>query len=140
MMNVQPVLKVAILVDGSYFLKRYRACYKLTNGFDPLDPQKVVEDLYSMCMKHAEKDYIYRILFYDCPPFAGRGNHPISKKHIDYSKTPEFVFRTQLLQELKKRRKTALRLGEIHSDWEWKLRHESLKDLIKGTRTVADLT
>lgn len=139
-MNVQPVLKVAILIDGSYFLKRYRACYTLTNGFNPLDPQKVVEDLYGMCLKHAEKDYIYRILFYDCPPFAGRGHHPISKKSIDYSKTSEFLFRTQLLQELKKRRKTALRLGEIHSDWEWKLRHESLKELIKGTRTVADLT
>jgi len=105
-----------------------------------LNPQKVVEDLYSMCLKHAENDYIYRILFYDCPPFAGRGNHPISKKHIDYSKTPEYGFRMKLLEELKKRRKTALRLGEIHSDWEWKLRHESLKDLIKGTRTIADLT
>jgi uncharacterized LabA/DUF88 family protein len=140
MLNPQPILKVAILVDGSYFLKRHRLCYKNAPGYNPLDPLKVTEDLYRMCKDHLGRDYLYRILFYDCPPFAARGHHPISKKSIDFSKTPEFAFRTQLLKELKKRRKTALRLGEIHSDWEWKLRHESLKDLIKGTRTVADLT
>ena len=140
MMNAQPVLKVAVLVDGSYFLKRYRICFKTVDGFNPLDANKVAEDLIKMCQTHVGKDYLYRILFYDCPPFAGRGHHPISKKAIDFTKTPEYIFRRDLLQELKKKRKTALRMGEIHSDWEWKLRHEALKDLIKGVRTVADLT
>lgn len=133
------MLKVAVLVDGSYFLKRYRICYKSSVGSDHL-PSEVAEALQKMCNRHVDNDYLYRVLYYDCPPFDNRGHNPISRKSIDFSKTKEFAFRTQLLEELKKKRKFALRLGEVHTNWEWKLRHPTLKALMKGDIGLDDLT
>ena len=42
------MVKTAILVDGAFFLKRYRALYKKDNRH----PEKVANDLYTICHKH----------------------------------------------------------------------------------------
>ena len=40
--------KTAILVDGAFFLKRYKSIKKIRN----LNPQKTANDLWEMCLKH----------------------------------------------------------------------------------------
>lgn len=56
---------IAILVDGGFFLKRYRAVYK--NG-KKHKPEQVAKNLYKMLLDHVKQERLYRILFYNCDP------------------------------------------------------------------------
>jgi len=42
------MVKTAILVDGAFFLKRYRKLYKKDNR----NHEKVAHDLYTVCYRH----------------------------------------------------------------------------------------
>lgn len=109
-------MATAILIDGSFFLKRYRKIYGHQGS-----PYAVACDLYEMCKKHLSRDKaeLYRIFFYDCHPLAKKIHHPITQQCIDLSKSELFLFRTEFHQELKKLRKVALRMGRLteHSGW-----------------------
>ena len=101
-------MPTAILVDGAYFIKRYR---KVANPTGHYDPKIVVKDLFTWCLKHLDdKDsgrrQLYRIFFYDCPPLTKKAHHPVTKKALDFSKTPEAAFRLELHSHLKKQRKS----------------------------------
>lgn len=85
--------KTAILVDGGFFLKRYRSINKVKN----LDPVKTAKDLWEMCLKHlsqakSETYDLYRIFYYDCLPYDKKQHNPITGKSIDFSKTDQFKF------------------------------------------------
>ena len=72
------MIKTTILVDGAFFLKRYRVLYKKNNR----DPEKVANDLYTICHKHLiskkpvdqreHQESLYRIFYYDCYPLKFR--------------------------------------------------------------------
>ena len=140
------MIKTAILVDGAFFLKRYRVLYKKNNR----NPEKVASDLYTICHKHLinkktieQKEYqesLYRIFYYDCYPLRYRIHHPITKKLIDFSKTEEYQFRKDFFEQLKKKRKVALRLGQLTTYKNWKISSDSLKSLIKKETSVENLT
>ena len=148
------MVKTAILVDGAFFLKRYRALYKTGNR----DPEKVANDLYTICHKHLinkkitdkkilePREYqeyqesLYRIFYYDCYPLRFKIHHPITKELIDFSKTEEYQFRKGFFEQLKKKRKVALRLGQLTTYKKWKISSDSLKDLLKKEISVENLT
>lgn len=131
--------KTAILVDGGFFLKRYKTIKKLSS----LDPQKTAKDLINICYKHlsqgkgVRKD-LYRIYYYDCMPYGEKQHNPITKKHIDFSKSEIYKFRIAFFEELKKSRKVALRLGQIETRG-WQLRPNKVKALLKGDIQISDL-
>jgi len=118
------IRKVAILIDGGFFLKRLPRVLK-PHQFDT--PEKVagltklISRNHILTLAHCDKrewlDHVYRIFFYDAVPFEGFSHHPLKNKQIDFSKTHASVFRKQLFEELRKQRKTALRLWQdINSD------------------------
>lgn len=115
-------MKTAILIDGTFFLKRYASLKKVK--IMDCTPKKIADDIDAIiCGFAAEYEAkVYRSFFYDCKPFNERSTNPISKKCIDFSKTVEFEFRNQLFQNLKKKRKMALRLGSL-SMGGWKLKN-----------------
>lgn len=80
-------MKTAILIDGAFFIKRIRKIEKPSE--------------------------LYRIFFYDCIPFEKKMHNPISLRSIDFAKTDEAIFRHELHQELKSKRKLALHLGKL---------------------------
>jgi len=104
-------IKVAILVDGSYFLKRYNALNKNTPKFNKYDPVQTAKDLSKITHDHLNSKnakiyyYLYRIFYYDCLPFSKKVHNPITKKIMDFSKTKVAKFRLALFEELKKQRK-----------------------------------
>lgn len=61
------------------------------------------------------------------------------KRPIDYSKTPESKFRKELFEELKKKRKVALRIGELKDNNNWHLYPKKVKALLSREITVDDL-
>jgi uncharacterized LabA/DUF88 family protein len=134
-------MPTAILVDGGFFLKRYRA---VVPGLPSRDPQRVAQDLFTWALLHLDdRDFgrrqLYRIFYYDCPPLGKRVHHPLTKKAIGFSKTPEAQFRSGLHAELTRLRKVALRLGRLSDFSSWAIRPPRLKQLLRGEISVSDL-
>ena len=128
---------VAILIDGSFFLKRYNT---LINTSRDHTPEEVALNLYTLVRKHLRAgDNLYRIFYYDCIPFDKKVHNPVTRKTIDFKKTDQYKFRLAFFEELKKKRKIALRLGVIKDSKNWSLRPGLTKDLIDGKITIANL-
>ena len=81
-------MKTAILVDGSFFIKRYRTLFA---NWREHEPNKVARSLYAGLLTNLRKvnekgnggkrhKELYRIFFYDCPPLEKRVQNPVSKK------------------------------------------------------------
>jgi uncharacterized LabA/DUF88 family protein len=129
--------KTAILIDGGFFLKRYSVLF----GRDHT-PQMVAKKLWEMAIQHLGKDSerLYRIYYYDCKPFEKRVHNPISGKVVVFDKTPLAESRRELFEELKKKRKVALRLGVLKDTKHWQIRPDKTKLLLSGAIQVSDLT
>jgi len=133
---MRPGVKVAILIDGAFFIKRYR---KLYNGWNN-SPEQVAKDLVKMCNHHVDSnDYLYRILYYDCLPLQKKAHNPITKKSIDFAKSDAAKFRLEFFEELKKKRKIALRLGYLKSSNNWIISPEKTKGILNETISVSDI-
>ena len=93
------------------------------------------------CKKHLTNgDQIYRIFYYDTEPFQDKGHNPITKKAIDFSKTPVAIQQKKLLTSIKKTPNFALRLGRtVWRGNQWVLAPEKLKGLLNNKIAVSDL-
>lgn len=102
---------------------------------------QVADLLYTMAMKHVgNNNTLYRIFYYDCLPLGKKVHNPISKKVVDFSKTDEYVFRTDLLEALKRKRKVALRIGTLKDNHNWQIYPGRVKELLAGKKSLEDLT
>lgn len=134
-------MKTAVLVDGAFFLKRFR------NSFPDRDHRNagiVAETLFAVALEHVRrvrrpKEALYRIFFYDCPPFDKKMHLPVSGRAVDFKRSDEAQFRTELHAKLRSKRKLALRLGQLSDHVEWELTPDVLKQLRKGERVWSDL-
>jgi uncharacterized LabA/DUF88 family protein len=136
-LNVSFPIKIAIFVDGGFFIKRYNYLY---NKNKDKTPEEVANDIYTMAHHHVGKEnYVYRIFYYDCPPFDKRVHNPINNKCIVFGNTPEAKFRNELFSFLKKKRKVALRLGYLKDSGDWNIRPSKVKDLLSGKIQVSEL-
>jgi uncharacterized LabA/DUF88 family protein len=134
-------MPTAILVDGGYFVKRYRAIVPASQAHDPVLAAK---KLFSWALLHLndrdrERRQLYRIFFYDCPPIQKKAHHPLTGRAVDFSRMPEAQFRLTLHDELKRLRKVALRMGRLSGQGAWTVRTHAMKDLLAGRITVAEL-
>lgn len=130
----------AILVDGAFYRKR--AYYLFGNK----TPEARAEELFEYCRRHlktsnkGERNYLYRIFYYDCPPLENCLYHPLLKQVVDMSQTSTFSWSTQFYKELKNKRKVALRMGVIQErESNYQLKNKILKKLFRGELTLSDL-
>ncbi len=134
--NIPPV-KIAVLIDGGFFVKRFNALY---NKDRKMSGREVAEHLYTMAHKHVgNRNTLYRIFYYDCEPLAKKAHNPISGRAVDFSKTDEYKFRTELIETLKKKRKVALRIGMLKDNKTWALRPCIVKGLLSGKIKSEDI-
>ena len=133
------MLKVAILVDGAFYLKR---AYYL---WGEKAPKERANELISYCQRHLKKeDYcekmLYRIFYYDCLPSDKIVYHPFLKKNIDLSKTDLYKWSIEFFEHLKSKRKLAFRKGELmDSNISYVLTPEIIKKLCRGSIKFDDL-
>lgn len=142
--------RLAVLVDGGFFLKRLRHQFP---DIDHDDPKVVARLIHAHAIRHRnqktgrdergghiyESFELYRIFYYDCPPFSKKMHYPATKKSIDFAKSPQAVFRNALHDELRKKRKVALRLGHLLDTSSWRLKQPVIADMVKnGTRDFTD--
>lgn len=122
--------KVAILVDGGFYLKR--AHYL----FGEKTPKERAKELFEYCLKHVEhsfdhsKNDLYRIFYYDCRPSEKSVFHPLTKKSTCLKNTVQYKWATEFQKEIICKRKVALRLGELlDSNLNYMLTPEAVKKL-----------
>lgn len=133
--------KTAILIDGGFYRKRAKHLWGEKTA------EERAKELDAYCKAHLhQKDrgverQLYRIFYYDCAPVGRRSvYHPLTKKNVDLDKSDTYTWTTIFLEELKKRRKFALRLGELSEQMYYNLRPEVTKKLVLGKISIDDLT
>jgi uncharacterized LabA/DUF88 family protein len=140
------IRRVAILIDGGFFLKRLP---KLVNADRREGPEKVAGLIRLMCRNHIFyltkspkdrwQDHVYRIFFYDALPYSGQAHHPFENKVIDFGKTPEAQFRLALFDALRKQRKAALRLGKVTREGDWSPPSEKVRRTLATRGLLASI-
>jgi hypothetical protein len=135
--NSFPSVKIAVLIDGSFFIKRFNAIF---NKSRTMTGEQVADKLYTIAHQHVGKENtLYRIFYYDCHPFDKKMHNPISHRAVDFKNTEEYAFRMSLINTLKRKRKVALRLGEIKDNKIWGIYPNKVKELLTGKVQIADL-
>ena len=131
--------QTAILVDGGF----YRKIANHKWGQHP--PKEAAQALVKYCIRHLKERErlhdLYRIFYYDCPPIKKQIYHPLTQSTVDFSKTEQYKWMSEFLDELKQMRKVALRLGSIdENNSSFTIKYQPLKKLCAGTITISDLT
>ncbi len=118
--------RVAILIDGGFFLKRLP---RLVQAHHCDTADHVTGAIRVMCRHHVQQltgaskerwqDDVYRIFFYDAVPYAGSAHHPLQNQSIDFGKSETARFRLELFDCLRRQRKVALRLGKVNRESDW---------------------
>ncbi|WP_053942380.1 NYN domain-containing protein [Kallipyga gabonensis] len=135
-------MQIAILIDGAFYLNRAKKI------FGTRSPEQAANILVAYCSSHIKLSKIhspnaelYRIFYYDCPPAEIKTIHPITQKPINYIKTPTAKWRLDFFEELRKKRKLALRLGVMdEKNPTWCLRGRKLSQLLSGKIKPEDLS
>ncbi len=129
--------KTAILVDGGFYKTR---AHRLAGD---KSPEARAKELERYCWAHIngkEKAELYRIFYYDCPPVSKKVYHPLTKTQIDLGKSSHYGWMNKFFEELKKKRKFALRLGRLSEEQcHYLLSAETIKKLCSGRIKVEDL-
>jgi len=107
------------------------------------------KELESYCYRHLRngkngpRNNLYRIFYYDCPPLEKKLYHPFLKQQIDYSKTALFTWMNEFIDQLKQKRKFAIRLGRLgqkHEKVSFTIEANAVKALCNGTKLFSQLT
>ncbi|MEW6521351.1 MAG: NYN domain-containing protein [Thermodesulfobacteriota bacterium] len=133
-------MNTAILIDGGFFLKRYPIVF--INGWNH-SPATKAENMYRMAMRHLHQKKcnhdLYRIFYYDCEPYNKGIHNPITGKFVNFPKEQQAIDRISFFNELKKRRKLALRLGQLKSSRGWIISPDKTKALLSKKLKIEDL-
>jgi len=143
--------RVAVFVDGGFFLKRLRYQFPTAPQDDAVEIARLI---HTYCLKHRtqqtgrdengrvimESFDLYRIFYYDCPPFSKKMHFPLSGRSIDFAKSSQAKFRSELHEQLRRKRKVALRLGHLLDTSAWRIKAVPLSMLLKKQKSIEDLT
>lgn len=121
--------KVAILVDGDFFIRCYKSHLKKqsVDKYGVLNPEKLAHDIHTHCLRHINKknEELYRIFFYDCKPLEKRVHYPHTQKALDLSKSSTYKERKKLHKHLISKPCLALRLGYLdEKNAKWVIRDQ----------------
>lgn len=124
-------MKTAIMIDGGFYRKRAQMIFGVKS------PEERAKELNSYCWRHLkEKDTVhdlYRIFYYDCLPMDKKLYHPFTKQQIDFSRSELYEWMHTFLNELKRTRKFALRMGKLaDTQAHYSLRPKVVKRLFSG--------
>jgi uncharacterized LabA/DUF88 family protein len=122
--------KVAVLIDGAFFLKRF---YWLDPANRARSAREVADFLHGMALRHVKScNELYRIYYCDCLPLKKKSHNPVTGRIMDFDKDPRSRFRVELFEELKRKRKVALRLGHLKENGNWLISHRLTKPILAG--------
>jgi hypothetical protein len=142
---------VAILFDAAFWFKRYRTLQNYSvNRYPQEAAVDLAKHAFEYGLKHInslnlkyikqiaprdrdtlaaafEKGIIppyelYRMFFYDAPPWTATTEYPITKRQVHFGKNPTSILKQALYEALAQKPNMALRLGELsNTDKGWVL-------------------
>lgn len=134
-------LRTAILVDGGFYRKRAKHLWGEKTAEDRARELEEYCRVHIGFQKRSGECYLYRIFYYDCAPIGRKSVfHPLIRKNVDLDKSDTYAWSTVFLEELKRRRKFALRLGELSEQMYYNLRPDVTKKLLTGKLKLEELT
>lgn len=138
--------RIAVLIDGGFFLKRLP---KLVTPARCETPERIAGCIRHLCRNHVKalvgatdnnwNQYLYRVFYYDAAPYDGKAHHPIDNRPIDFAKSDVARQRLQLFECLRKQRKFALRMGKVNRDSDWIIKPELTKKLLRTKSLLSSL-
>lgn len=131
-------IRTAILVDGGFYTKIAKQRYGQKS------PKERADELVNYCYQHLrdryENRYLYRIFYYDCPPSEKNIHNPLTGRTESLKKSDKYIWMMEFLDELKHRRKFALRLGRLsESQIHYSLSADATKKLLSGKISIDDI-
>ncbi len=133
------VKTTAIMVDGGFYRRRAQ------HHWGDKTAKGRADELFEYCMrllhdKHENRE-LYRIFYYDCPPMDKKIYHPFLKKQVDFGRSDLYAWTLEFFNELKAKRKVALRLGKLaEAQAHYTIRPEIVKKMCSGTRAFDSLS
>lgn len=133
-------IKTAILVDGGFYRKR------AANLFGKKGAVESAVELENYCKMHLKQgrnitSYLYRIFYYDCPPCDKNIYHPFLKRGVNLKKQEMYDWMNTFLNELKSKRKFAVRLGRLsESEAAYTLKPNTVKSLFSNKIRFEQIT
>lgn len=133
------MLKTAILVDGGFYRKRAAYLFGEKSAADR------AKELESYCRAHLHKGHtdaeLYRIFYYDCPPCDKNVYHPFLQRNINLKKSDLYTWMNAFLNELKSKRKFALRMGRLsNNNLGYVIKPETTKALFSGKISLDEIS
>ena len=116
--------KVAVLLDGGFVI--WELSKRIRRRPQPLDMYKLGVGCYAK-----EDEDLFRVYYYDCDPYAGVVQHPITGEEIDFGKTKQYRYRSKLYADLSRMDKIAFRRGVLKHR-EWKIKRRDLAEIIEN--------
>ena len=80
---------------------------------------------------------LFRIYFYDCPPFTGRAKHPITERLVDFSTEPQYGQRLTLYEQISLKNCFAFRKGQLKFR-SWTMKNRQLKRILRESPPTSD--
>lgn len=137
--------RVAVLIDLAFFIHQYRGQGRAA------DAASLAAALHQGALRtqgssrppgrnNETRHDLYRVFCYDARPLGGRLENPVSGRSVDLAETEAARLRDALHDELRRKRKVALRLGSLApARPQWTLRPQVARDLLEGRRTPDSL-
>ena len=140
-------MKVAILIDGSFFLKRLR---KIRSEVKRADTAAVKQAIHQVVNSHLQqinqvervpnlRSLLYRVFYYDAYPYQGKEHRPVSGQAVKFAESEIARTRLNLFQELHSMPNTAVRLREVRRTGGWALHTDVQKRLLQNKLKLDDL-
>lgn len=123
--------RAAILLDGEWFRRSLNNALngQLSNGI-------TADVMYRNALRALAPDEdLFRLFYYDCPPYERREKNPIDKSVVDFKSGPFYQARCRFLNEFKQMDFVAMRLGIVKGR-SWTLSSSYISGTIKGNVSV----
>jgi len=122
--------KVAIMIDGGFLSKTFRHVNRRH-----LKATDVLSLAYELLEN--DKEEIFRIYYYDAPPFAKQLKNPVDGSVTDYSRTPLYTAANWFHRDLAEKAFMAVRKGRLAFSG-WKLTRKAIDKVRRGKATAIE--
>jgi uncharacterized LabA/DUF88 family protein/predicted NAD-dependent protein-ADP-ribosyltransferase YbiA (DUF1768 family) len=120
--------KTVILIDGGYVDKQFSSIQQRTS-------MGLIKHLIHQIKEKIKLEEVFRIFYYDCPPFGEKVTIPAyegnPESSINYKDSPTYIAKEKFLKDLETIDTMALRLGNIRFFGEFKYKDGKLSPDIK---------
>jgi len=138
--------KTAILVDGSFYLRRARSLWGNISAPERVDELMRYAQYHILRNNRARleggKRSLYRVFYYDCPPVVGKSVYqPWNGRNTTFGRTNlSYQWNSEFQDLLASRTKVAMRMGTVTTTGlRYVPKKDAMKDLASGVRAFSEL-